>query len=199
MAEGKGAGILGLGAFTSVVGDAGITIAHESDIAITSGNSLTVAMTLEAAKQAVQLMGVKDLTQGKAMIVGMYLNAPDIDRRARRLAKAARRLANGGVDERHAIRIAAKKLRYATEFFATLFPARRARVYRKALAVLQDELGAFNDAAVAPRVAAALAGPTAAATVAIESWSAGRAGASGRGIAAAWSAFEAVAPFWKRA
>jgi hypothetical protein len=33
--------------------------AHESDIAITSGNSLTVAMTLEAAKQAVQLMGVK--------------------------------------------------------------------------------------------------------------------------------------------
>ena len=121
-----------------------------------------------------------------------------IDRRARRLAKAARRLANGGVDERHAIRIAAKKLRYATEFFATLFPARRAKVYRKALAVLQDELGAFNDAAVAPRVAAALAGPTAAATVAIESWSAGRAGASGRGIAAAWSAFEAVAPFWKR-
>ena len=64
--------------------------------------------------------------------------------------------------------------------------------------MLQDELGAFNDAAVAPRVAAALAGPTAAATVAIESWSAGRAGASGRGIAAAWSAFEAVAPFWKR-
>lgn len=121
-----------------------------------------------------------------------------IDQRARRLAKAGRHLANGGVDERHAIRIAAKKLRYATEFFATLFPARRARAYRKALAVLQDELGAFNDAAVAPRVAAALAGPTAAATVAIESWSAGRAGASGRGLAAAWSAFEAVAPFWKR-
>jgi predicted amino acid dehydrogenase len=70
MAERKGARILGLGAFTSVVGDAGITIAHESDIAITSGNSLTVAMTLEAAKQAVQLMGVNDLTKGKAMIVG---------------------------------------------------------------------------------------------------------------------------------
>jgi predicted amino acid dehydrogenase len=70
MAQRKGARILGLGAFTSVVGDAGITIAHESDIAITSGNSLTVAMTLEAAKQAVQLMGVKDLTKGKAMIVG---------------------------------------------------------------------------------------------------------------------------------
>jgi predicted amino acid dehydrogenase len=66
----QGARIMGLGAFTSVVGDAGITVAHEADIAITSGNSLTVAMTLEAAKQAVQLMGATDLTKGKAMIVG---------------------------------------------------------------------------------------------------------------------------------
>lgn len=70
MAERRGARIMGLGAFTSVVGDAGITVAHESDIAITSGNSLTVAMTLEAAKSAVKLMGATDLTQGKVMIVG---------------------------------------------------------------------------------------------------------------------------------
>lgn len=70
IAERKGARIMGLGAFTSVVGDAGITVAHEADIAITSGNSLTVAATLEAAKQAVILMRTKDLTHGKAMIVG---------------------------------------------------------------------------------------------------------------------------------
>lgn len=70
MGERLGARIMGLGAFTSVVGDAGITVAHESDIAITSGNSLTVAATLEAAKRAVVLMGRTDLTQGKVMIVG---------------------------------------------------------------------------------------------------------------------------------
>ncbi|MEI2689875.1 MAG: serine carboxypeptidase [Anaerolineae bacterium] len=70
IAERRGARIMGLGAFTSVVGDAGITVAHEADIAITSGNSLTVAMTLEAAKKAVILMGATDLTKGKAMIVG---------------------------------------------------------------------------------------------------------------------------------
>ncbi len=69
-AERRGARIMGLGAFTSVVGDAGITVANESDIAVTSGNSLTVAATLEAAKQAVIKMGAEDLTQGKAMIVG---------------------------------------------------------------------------------------------------------------------------------
>jgi predicted amino acid dehydrogenase len=70
MAERRGARIMGLGAFTSVVGDAGITVAHESDIAITSGNSLTVSATLEAAKQAVIKMGAKDLTKGKVMIIG---------------------------------------------------------------------------------------------------------------------------------
>ena len=70
MAERKGARIMGLGAFTSVVGDAGITVANESDIAITSGNSLTVAATLEAAKQAVIQMGATDLTKGKVMVIG---------------------------------------------------------------------------------------------------------------------------------
>lgn len=70
MAERLGARIMGLGAFTSVVGDAGITVAHEADLAITSGNSLTVAATLEAAKQAVVKMGATDLTEGKAMVVG---------------------------------------------------------------------------------------------------------------------------------
>ncbi len=70
MAERRGARIMGLGAFTSVVGDAGITVAHEADIAVTSGNSLTVAATLEAAKQAVIKMGAEDLTKGKAMVVG---------------------------------------------------------------------------------------------------------------------------------
>ncbi|HSO26479.1 MAG TPA: hypothetical protein VLS48_00290 [Anaerolineales bacterium] len=70
MAQRQGARIMGLGAFTSVVGDAGITVAHEADIAITSGNSLTVAATLEAAKQAVIKMGAADLTQGRVMVIG---------------------------------------------------------------------------------------------------------------------------------
>jgi predicted amino acid dehydrogenase len=70
MAERRGARIMGLGAFTSVVGDAGITVAHEADIAITTGNSLTVAATLEAAKRAVISMGVTELTNCRAMVIG---------------------------------------------------------------------------------------------------------------------------------
>lgn len=69
-AEARGARLLGLGAFTSIVGDAGVTVAQQAEIAITSGNSLTVAATLETAKQAVRSLGAQDLTQGKAMVVG---------------------------------------------------------------------------------------------------------------------------------
>ncbi len=70
MAERRGCRLMGLGAFTSVVGDAGETVAHEASIAITSGNSLTVAATLEAAKQAVVKMGATQLKEGRAMIIG---------------------------------------------------------------------------------------------------------------------------------
>jgi predicted amino acid dehydrogenase len=69
-AEQLGARIFGLGAFTKVVGDAGVTVAQRADIPVTSGNSLTVAATLEGAKQAVRRMGRTDLSTGRAMVVG---------------------------------------------------------------------------------------------------------------------------------
>jgi CHAD domain-containing protein len=63
---------------------------------------------------------------------------------------------------RHEARIAAKKLRYASEFFLGLGPKARADLYRpfvKALAELQDRLGVLNDLAVAePMVPGLLAG-----------------------------------------
>ncbi|GBF32035.1 acetylornithine aminotransferase [Desulfocucumis palustris] len=57
LAEKLGAKIVGLGAFTSVVGDAGYTIAKNLNIAVTTGNSFTVATAVEGAKQAAKLMG----------------------------------------------------------------------------------------------------------------------------------------------
>jgi len=69
MAQQMGAKIMGLGAFTKVVGDAGATVAYKSDIAITSGNSLTVSATLEAAKQAVLKMGGRT-DQGRVVVIG---------------------------------------------------------------------------------------------------------------------------------
>ncbi|MGV8892337.1 MAG: CHAD domain-containing protein [Burkholderiaceae bacterium] len=50
---------------------------------------------------------------------------------------------------RHRVRIAAKKLRYASEFFGSLYRPEQMRTYLKVLSGLQDDLGSLNDAAVA--------------------------------------------------
>jgi len=58
LAAKEGAKLIGLGAFTSVVGDGGITIAQRSPIPVTTGNSYTVATAIEGTLQACDLVGV---------------------------------------------------------------------------------------------------------------------------------------------
>lgn len=50
---------------------------------------------------------------------------------------------------RHKVRIQLKKLRYATEFFSSLYPKRKVTPYLTAMKALQDDLGANNDVDVA--------------------------------------------------
>ena len=65
----KGARILGLGAFTSVIGDAGVTVAKRSPIAITTGNSYTVWATLESVRLGAEKLGI-NLSESRAMVIG---------------------------------------------------------------------------------------------------------------------------------
>lgn len=69
VAQELGAKIVGLGAFTSIVGDAGITVAKNLDIAVTSGNSYTVATAVQGTKEAAKLMG-RNLGECRAVVVG---------------------------------------------------------------------------------------------------------------------------------
>ncbi len=69
LAEQHGAKIIGLGAFTSVAGDGGITPKKGLKIAVTTGNSYTVATALEAAKLAAQKMAI-DLDREEIAVVG---------------------------------------------------------------------------------------------------------------------------------
>ena len=64
-----------------------------------------------------------------------------------RLKKRGKHLTTLTPEERHAVRIAAKKTRYAAEFLASLYPRKRTYRYIEALAHLQDILGIINDAA----------------------------------------------------
>jgi predicted amino acid dehydrogenase len=75
IAERLGAQVMGLGAFTKVVGDAGVTVARRASIPITSGNSYTVSAALWAAREAVARLGFVHIEpgqkiRGKAMIIG---------------------------------------------------------------------------------------------------------------------------------
>ena len=73
-------------------------------------------------------------------------------RRHRKLIKRGKGLADLDDHLRHRARIAAKKVRYATEFFASLCARRAVRNYVGALTALQDDLGWRNDAVVADQL-----------------------------------------------
>tara|TARA_R110002110_G_scaffold413729_1_gene641654 strand:+ start:147627 stop:149690 length:2064 start_codon:yes stop_codon:yes gene_type:complete len=75
MAKKLGAQIMGLGAFTKVVGDAGVTVAKRAPLPITTGNSYSASGALWAAHDAVARLGLVKLEKGKkikgkAMVVG---------------------------------------------------------------------------------------------------------------------------------
>jgi inorganic triphosphatase YgiF len=72
-----------------------------------------------------------------------------LDRLWRKLKKRGRHLARLDDEERHRARIAGKKLRYGSEFFASLFSDKKSRArhaaFVAALEHLQEELGDLND------------------------------------------------------
>lgn len=69
LAADLGAEVLGLGAYTSVVGDGGATIARQLDIAVTSGDSYTAAISAKATREAARRMGI-DLAETTLAVVG---------------------------------------------------------------------------------------------------------------------------------
>ena len=69
LAQRRGAQLLGLGAFTSVVGDAGVTISRGLTIPVTTGDSYTVAVAVNATKEAARRMDI-DLKNATAAVVG---------------------------------------------------------------------------------------------------------------------------------
>ncbi len=58
LAESKGASLIGLGAFSSVVGDGGVTVAGRAKIGVTTGNSYTVATAISGTLQAARSLDI---------------------------------------------------------------------------------------------------------------------------------------------
>lgn len=76
----------------------------------------------------------------------------ELDKRHKRLVQAGTFLRQQPPEQRHQVRIRAKRLRYSAEFFGSLYASRAVRRYLQELVALQDALGALNDAATAARM-----------------------------------------------
>ena len=101
-----------------------------------------------------------DLVADRGVLPADAFASEQLAQRWRKVRKKGKALARLDAHSRHKLRIHAKKLRYAAEFFAALFPAKRAlkrrKLFLRALERLQDELGDLNDIAVHEKRIAAL-------------------------------------------
>jgi triphosphatase len=130
-------------------------------------------------------------------------------RRTKKAMKKAKKLRALGARRRHKLRIAIKKLRYASDFFENLFPGhkrkKRFSVFKDRLKALQDRLGALNDIAVQQKMATRVAAGATGKKPSARAFAAGVVSGREQGEveplleAAARDAlkFSQVRPFWK--
>lgn len=122
-------------------------------------------------------------------------------RKARKRAPAA---IAGSASERHRLRITLKKLRYAGEFFRSLFDAREAKRFLRRLERLQDWLGVQNDLATERQVLQQILDrapleqlPELSRSAGfLEGWGARGQEKASRKLAKQWARFEETRPFW---
>lgn len=128
---------------------------------------------------------------------------PLLEARHRKLRKRAKHAHRVSADDRHRARVAAKKLRYAAEFFAPLFPGKRTEAYVAALSKLQSALGRLNDLEVATKLTEELApkegvdAGAAHASGVVRGWLAASAAPELKRLREAQRAFRKCAPFWQ--
>jgi inorganic triphosphatase YgiF len=128
--------------------------------------------------------------------------ARSLERLDRKVHKRGRRFRKLTPEGRHALRIALKHMRYATEFFGGLFHrAAAAERYGRRAAKLQDLLGKINDATIALRLVGELGlgrgaqGAYAAGVAA--GWSARASLGDEEALRKAWRALVKAKPYWR--
>ncbi|MDH3288986.1 MAG: CHAD domain-containing protein [Betaproteobacteria bacterium] len=129
------------------------------------------------------------------------LAARVLEKRYQQARRRGRGLAKRSPAELHRLRIAIKKFRYATDFFASLYEGRTARESLKRLGRLQDILGAMNDAATVTGLLTQGFGGARGKRVLeargiLLGWSRGRAVILKQELKGAWKAFRDTERFW---
>jgi CHAD domain-containing protein len=119
----------------------------------------------------------------------------EIGKRHKRLLRDASNISALDAEARHEVRIDAKRLRYAVDFFRGLFRKGRVNAYLDALSRIQDALGKANDAAVAARLVAELA-PPAVMRAYLDGWISGTTGQGVKDLEPLFAELRAAKRFW---
>ena len=148
------------------------------------------------------LAGGAWIEEQAALVLPVEGYAADLlQQRAAALKKRGKHLQALDAAGRHRLRIAVKKLRYAAEFFAALFPKRRVRPYVQSLAAMQEVLGGLNDAATLlrqlPEACAGARPPDERVAGMIQGWSAASTHLQLDALCRAWDHWQRQKPFWK--
>lgn len=107
------------------------------------------------------------------------------------------------VHEKHEVRIALKKLRYAGEFFRSLYPKKDVKRFRDALTDTLELLGKLNDLSVARELCGRLMetgeddGEMPSGTAGLLDWHERQGHVSDDALAKAWAGFRDAEPFWR--
>ena len=121
--------------------------------ALASHRYARLSLSLAAWLECSEWRAAADKKGRKALRQPLRPYAFAVDQRLHHeLRVAGKGLARARPEQRHRARIAAKRLRYATDFFRSLYSAKSVKRYIKRLAALQDVLGQLNDAMVAKRL-----------------------------------------------
>jgi CHAD domain-containing protein len=121
-----------------------------------------------------------------------------LDRMHRRLLQQGAEIENLPADALHAVRKRAKKIRYGSEFFTLLFPAKRVKRFLERLEDLQEALGAVNDGHVAADLMRQLGGGAdrAFAAGAVQGYVAARSGKTASRALKSWTRYAEQETFW---
>jgi CHAD domain-containing protein len=125
--------------------------------------------------------------------------AATLSRRWRRLRKQGAKAELLDAEALHELRLEAKRMRYAAELFAPLWPGKAARRFIKRLSAVQEALGVANDIHVARSLVAGLGGRGGAGPWAVglaEGFALARGGGARERALAAWSQLQDGQVFW---
>lgn len=154
----------------AAVGDARVTARYAAQLEAARKSAYERALAAVASERFARLMlevalwvengdwrGAEE--PGRAALLASPIGAfaaHALDTLRDRVRKRGSALASGDADGRHKLRLRAKRLRYATQFFEQAFGedgAKRRRRFAGALKALQDSLGRLNDIASAESLA----------------------------------------------